>query len=170
MIPILKIFSYFNQLGDGFFKQLSDLGIKNESLEHEFKYLHNTHYFNILLCGRSGAGKSTFINTIMGEKKSFTLKNFYPGTYRSNYYIHKNYPIKIIDVCGFSQGSEVNENLERLNLIYNENSDNIIIDEYTNDSFSFYGDKKNDIHLLLYFNVYNDKYDVVPGELPIITY
>jgi len=168
MIPILKIFSYFNQLGDGFFKQLSDLGIKNENLEHEFKYLYNTHYFNILLCGRSGTGKSTFINTIMGEKKSFTLQYESAGTYRSNYYIHKEYPIKIIDVCGFAQGSEVNENLERLNLIYNENSDNIIIDEYANDSFSFYGDKRNNIHLLLYFNVYNDKYDVVPGELPII--
>jgi len=168
MMTILKIFSYFNQLGDGFFKQLSDLGIKNESLEKEFKYLYNTHYFNILLCGRSGAGKSTFINTIMGEKKSFTLQNKYAGTYRSNYYIHKDYPIKIIDVCGFAEGSEVNENLERLKMIYNENSDNIIIDEYASDSFTFYGDKRNDIHLLLYFNVYNDKYDVVPGELPII--
>jgi GTPase Era involved in 16S rRNA processing len=168
MIPILKIFSYFNQLGDGFFKQLSDLGIKNENLEHEFKYLYNTHYFNILLCGRSGTGKSTFINTIMGEKKSFTLQYESAGTYRSNYYIHKDFPIKIIDVCGFAEGSEVNENLERLKMIYNEYSDNIIIDEYTNDSFTFYGDKRNDIHLLLYFNVYNDKYDVVPGELPII--
>jgi len=168
MIPLLKIFSYFNQLGDGFFKKLSDLGIKNENLENEFKYLYNTHCFNILLCGRSGAGNSTFINTIMGEKKSFTLQYEYAGTYRNNYYIHKDYPIKIIDVCGFAQGSEVNESLERLKLIYNENSDNIIIDEYTNDSFSFYGDKRNDIHLLLYFNVYDDKYDVVPGELPII--
>ena len=168
MMPLLKIFSYFNQLGDGFFKKISDLGIKNANLEKEFKYLHNTHYFNILLCGRSGAGKSTFINTIMGEKKSFTLQYEYAGTYRNNYYIHKYYPIKIIDVCGFAQGSEVNESLERLKMIYNENSDNIIIDEYTNDSFSFYGDKRNNIHLLLYFNVYNDKYDVVPGELPII--
>ena len=37
-----------------------------------------------------------------------------------------------------------------------------------NDVFSFYGDKRNNIHLLLYFTVYNDKYDVLPGELPVM--
>jgi len=168
MIPILKIFRYFNQLGDGFFKQLSDLGIKNENLEKEFKYLYNTHYFNILLCGRKGSGKSAFINAIMGEKKSLTSDNIYDGTYRNNYYIHKNYPIKLIDVCGFTGGSEIDENLNRLKLIYNENCDNIIIDEYANDCFSFYEDKRNNIHLLLYFISYKDKYDMSPKEMPII--
>ena len=37
-----------------------------------------------------------------------------------------------------------------------------------NDIFNFYEDKRNNIHLLLYFNVFNDKYDILPGELPII--
>ena len=168
LLPILKVFSYFNQLGDGFFKQLSDMGLKIDNLDKEFKHLYHTHYFNILLCGKSGAGKSTFINAIMGEKKAFTLKNISAGTYRNNYYIHKDYPIKIIDVCGMAEGSEAKENLERFKLIYNEDLNNIIIDEYTNDSFSFYGDKRNNIHLLLYFGVYNDKYDIVSGELRII--
>ena len=74
IIPILKVFSYYNQLGDGFFKDISDMNLNIEGLQEEFKHLFHTHYFNILLCGRTGTGKSTFINKIMGEKKSFTLK------------------------------------------------------------------------------------------------
>ena len=169
LMVLLKVFCYFNQMGDGFFKELSYMDIKLENIENDFRYLKNTsHYFNILLCGRSGTGKSTFINTIIGEKKSFTLKNVSVGTYKHNYYIHKQYPIKIIDVCGLAFGYEADENLKLLNSIYNKNSDNIIIDKYSNDSFSFYEDNRNFIHLLLYFNIYNDKYDVMPGDLSII--
>ena len=168
LMTILKIFAYFNQLGDWFFMNLFENGLSIDGLDEEVKHLFYTHYFNILLCGRTGTGKSTFINKIMGEKKSFTLKTKSAGTERNNYYIHKDYPIKIIDVCGFAEGSEGKETSERLNSIYNKNSNNIIIDDYINDIFHFYDDKRNNIHLLLYFNVYNDKYDVLPGELPII--
>ena len=168
LMTILKIFAYFNQLGDWFFMNLFENGSTIEGFEEEVGHLFYTHYFNILLCGRTGTGKSTFINKIMGEKKSFTLKTKSAGTERNNYYIHKDYPIKIIDVCGFAEGSEGKETLERLNSIYNKNSNNIIIDESMNDIFNFYEDKRNNIHLLLYFNVFNDKYDVLPGELPII--
>ena len=103
IIPILKVYRYFNQLGDSFFKQLPEL-INIDNLDKKIQYLFHIHYFNILLCGRSGVGKSTFINIIMGEKKSFTSKSKLIGTFRNNYYIHKKYPIKIIDVCGFSGG------------------------------------------------------------------
>ena len=37
-----------------------------------------------------------------------------------------------------------------------------------NDIFTFYGDKRNNIHLLLYFNLYDDKYDILPGEKPVV--
>ena len=167
IIPILKVYRYFNQLGDSFFKQLPEL-INIENLEKNIQYLFHTHYFNILLCGRTGVGKSTFINAIMGEKKSFTSKIKSAGTFRNNYYIHKKYPIKIIDVCGFAEGSEAKEIQKKLNAIFKQDSNDIIIDEPMNDIFTFYGDKRNNIHLLLYFNVYNDKYDILPGELPVI--
>ena len=68
LMTILKIFSYFNQLGDWFYIHLFESGLNIEGLEEEVKKLFYTHYFNILLCGRTGTGKSTFINKIMGEK------------------------------------------------------------------------------------------------------
>ena len=144
------------------------MNLQIEGLTEEFKHLTHTHYFNILVSGRTGTGKSTFINKFMGEKKSFTLKTKSAGTFRNNYYIHRKYPIKIIDVCGFAQGSEGKDNFEKIQSIYNKNLDNIIIDQSLSDIFDFYEDKRNNIHLLLYFNIYDDKYDVLPGEMPII--
>ena len=168
IFPLLKVYCYFNQLGDGFYKQLM---LKNQNilgLEEETKHLFLTHYFNILVYGRTGVGKSAFINQIMGEKKSFTLKTKSIGTERNNFYIHRNYPIKIIDVCGFAEGNEAKENLEKLNMIYKKDLTNILIDEPMNDIFNFYGDKRNNIHLLIYFNIHGDSYDIFPGELPIM--
>ena len=144
------------------------MNLKIEGLKDEFKHLFHSHYFNILLCGRTGTGKSTFINKIMGEKKAFTLKSISAGTFRNNFYVHRKYPIKIIDVCGFAEGNEGKDNLQKIKSIYNKNIDNIIIDQSLNDIFDFYEDKRNNIHLLLYFNIYDDKYDVLPGELPVI--
>ena len=144
------------------------MNINIEGIKEEFNHLFHTHYFNILLCGRTGTGKSTFINKIMGEKKSFTLKSKSAGTYRNNYYCHKKYPIKIIDVCGFAEGSEGKDNFEKIKSIYNRNLDNIMIDQSLSDIFDYYEDNRNNIHLLLYFNIYDDKYDVLPGEMPVI--
>jgi len=168
ILSILKVYSYYNQLGDGFFKDIIEMNINIEGIKEEFNHLFHTHYFNILLCGRTGTGKSTFINKIMGEKKSFTLKSKSAGTYRNNYYCHKKYPIKIIDVCGFAEGSEGKDNFEKIKSIYNRNLDNIMIDQSLSDIFDYYEDNRNNIHLLLYFNIYDDKYDVLPGEMPVI--
>jgi GTP-binding protein EngB required for normal cell division len=168
IISIIKVYTYFNQLGTGFYTKLENLDLKIDDLKEEISNSFHTHYFNILLCGRTGAGKSTFINKFLGEKKSFTLKTKSAGTYKNNFYIHKKYPIKIIDVCGFAGGNEAKENLEKMNLIYNKDSVNILIDEPSTDAFSFYGDRRNNIHLLLYFNVYGEKYDILPGETPIM--
>lgn len=104
----------------------------------------------------------------MGEKKAYTCKSKSATTFRNNYYIHKKYPIKIIDVCGFSQGDEGKINKETIMNIYSEKNNNIIIDEYINHIFSLNKDRRDNIHLLLYFNVYKEKYDIIPGELPLV--
>ena len=169
IISMVKVFNYFNQLGDGFYKQIINEKKYNiKGLEDEFNNLFKTHYFNILLYGKTGSGKSSFINKFFGEKKSFTLNNISIGTERNNFYIHKKYPIKIIDVCGFAEGNESEKNLEKLKLIYNKDSSNILIDEPMNDIFNFYQDKRNNIHLLIYFNFLGDKYDICPGDQPVI--
>ncbi len=167
IIPILKVYRYFNQLGDSFFKQLPEL-IDIDSNGKDIRHLFLTHYFNILLCGRTGTGKSTFINAMMGEKKAYTTKIKSAGTVRNNYYIHKKYPIKIIDVCGYAEGREGKEIKQRLSAIFEHDTNNIIVDEHMNDIFTFYGDKRNNIHLLLYFNAYNDKYDILPGDVEVV--
>lgn len=89
------------------------------------------------MCGVTGSGKSTFINSFMGEKKSFTFSSKSATTFRNNYYIHKKYPIKIINVCGFAQGNEGEINTKLVNNIYSNNNKNIIIDENINQIFSF---------------------------------
>ena len=128
----------------------------------DYEYLNNTHYFNIMLCGSTGVGKSTFINTFLEEKKAFINNGQSATTFRNNYYIHKKYPIKLIDCCGASGRNEGVFNNELINSIYNKNNSNTLIDKYSNDIFNYFEDRRNDIHLLLYFNCYGGaaKYDI----------
>ena len=57
---------------------------------------------------------------------------------------------------------------KKLSTIFEYDANDIIIDDPMNDIFTFYGDKRNNIHLLLYFNVCDDKYDILPAELPVV--
>ena len=151
---ILKIYCYFNQLGYRFLKQIS-LTNKAIQLKKEIKQDY-THYFNILLLGISGSGKNTFINTLFGEKKAYASGGKLFGTFKYNYYVHNSYPIRIIDSSSFEEEMEA---YTKLQMIYNKNSENIILDDSINDIFKFNNDGRNNIHLLLYFNIYNLRYD-----------
>ena len=55
---MIKVYTYFNQLGDGFYKKLMDKELKIEGLNEKINQLNLTHYFNILLYGKTGSGKS----------------------------------------------------------------------------------------------------------------
>ena len=68
----LKIDILINNAGFGDHDEFtkSDLKKQLEMVQVNISSLLNlTHYFNILLYGRTGSGKSSFINKIMDEKK-----------------------------------------------------------------------------------------------------
>ena len=81
----------------------------------------------------------------------------------NNFYIHKKYPIRFIDNCGFDKGNEA----EIISLLteLNNNQSNIIIDDKINQIFGNSDDKKNDIHLILYFSTYNTNYNISTAYL-----
>ena len=152
-LSLIKIFFYFNKLDDIEFENFGDLNCQFiEGLGEELKHLKRKRYFNILLCGEASSGKSTFINTIIGEKKALTGSNS-GTTKKNNIYCHKNYPIRFIDNCGFDKGDEGSNNSQLLEL--SRNNSNIIINDDINEVFGFCDDKKNDIHLILYFSIFN---------------
>ena len=154
IIPIIKVYCYFNQLGDSFYNQLINKNYNIIGLEEQIQNFSLSHYFNVLVYGRSRTGKSAFINRIMGENKAFISKTKGAGTIRDNFYIQKKYRNKIIDVGGIYKGYEIRDKLEKLKSIYSKKVLNIKNDESTNNMFNYYDDERNNLHLLIYFNIY----------------
>jgi GTP-binding protein EngB required for normal cell division len=149
VIPILKVYNYFNQLGDSFYKCLPELGLKINSLSIGNKNLFYTHYFNILVMGILGSGKSSFVNKIMEEKKAFTYK-YDRDIIRSNFYIHKNYPIRIIDIPGLIEEKEMVDNIKLMNK-YLKDYDDIIINLMVNQIIVLIFMKIKEIKYICYY-------------------
>ena len=123
---LFKCCSYFHELGDLFELNkipynLSDINIF-------------PGYINILLIGRSGAGKSTFINQTIGDYLAKEGGNALSTSHKfTKYHIH-NKPITFIDSPGFEDEKTTSDIISKLKAL--------------NDSFL----KDNDqIHLILYF-------------------
>ena len=79
---------------------------KKEPIKKNNKYL--SHDFTIAIFGKPNAGKSTFLNTILGYERSVTSKT--AGTTSDiveDYFIFKNNIIKIIDTAGIRRKSNV---------------------------------------------------------------
>ena len=104
---IIKIFSYFYELGDEieYKRQRFRLYKKNEE-----KY----YPINILILGSTQVGKSTFINTLLGEKRakeggkgSSVTKNHL--TYHLN-----NLPLEINDIEGFTGEETINKVVDKI--------------------------------------------------------
>jgi len=82
---LLKYVGYYNQLGDVILYENINFYIAK---------------INIAVGGFIGSGKSTLINTILGEKRSLEGKGGSMTNYISQFYF-KNYPINLIDFPGF---------------------------------------------------------------------
>ena len=82
---LLKYVGYYNQLGDVILYENINFYIAK---------------INIAIGGFIGSGKSTLINTILGEKRSLEGKGGSMTNYISQFYL-KNYPINLIDFPGF---------------------------------------------------------------------
>ena len=174
-LSILKIYSYFNQNDDydfiNFVLEKNLLNKEIEGLSEELKQIkNNNHTINIKVCGDSSTGKSTFINTMLEEKRCLSLPQ--KGVTRKNgIYISKKYHLKFIDDLGFDEGVEgkVNEEIEELKKIKNR----IIIDENTkfiddiDDIFNYSNPEPN---ILLYFIKYaiSGSYCIAGGQLNYI--
>ena len=120
LIKILKICSYYNELGDevGFPKMIIKKEIINIDSKLMSKYLFT---INCLVCGKPGAGKSLFINKILGENKCMSLYSVEDSlTSKIVKYIHSELPITLYDTPGFNNDEQIDK-VEQLILDKNKN-------------------------------------------------
>lgn len=132
---ICKFRNYYHEEGDSFESF-------NEELSTQYK-------FNILVCGRAGSGKSSFINKFLGEKKAKEGEGL-SVTHKIVSYCHRKYPINISDTPGFEDIKTVN-NVKNLLERYNKK----LLD----------GRKK--INLIIYLFPYGER-SVLSMELPLL--
>lgn len=137
--PILEVIckfrNYFHEEGDSFESF-------NEDISTNYK-------FNILVCGKAGTGKSSFINLFLGERKAKEGEGL-SVTRKIVSYNSPDYPINISDTPGFENEKTVKEV-------------KILLDKYNKKLL----DARKKINLILYFIPYNER-SVLAMELPIL--
>ena len=169
-LTIIKIYLYFNQIDDNDLVEFiddNDLLNKNiDGLEDiRTEILNSDHYINIKLCGPSSSGKSTFINTILGEKRD--LAKISTGTTKKGHiFISQKYRLKLIDDLGFDEGDEGERNEEIFKSLTNDKH-RIIIDEAFERSYGYNNDFQNKYHLLLYFLKY-ESYNIIQEHINFV--
>ena len=133
---ITKFYSYYNELGDTI------------TIEDEMNSFVSR--FNILVCGRAGVGKSTFINKILNEKRCREGSG-QSVTKKISFYNHSEYPIAIYDTPGFENNETVKNVVEA---IKKQNKD--------------FKTMKQSIHLILYLVRYGER-TFLEFEKPVLS-
>ena len=88
--------SYHNELGDRF-----TIGNDENTNDYDLTEMNFPFTVNICCVGRFGKGKSTGVNTILGEKNAKENKSGTSATLKINYYQVSDFPVKIYDLPGF---------------------------------------------------------------------
>ena len=132
---ICKFRNYYHEEGDSF-------QAFNENIGTNYK-------FNILVCGRAGTGKSSFINNLLGERKAKEGEGL-SVTHKIITYTLNDFPITISDTPGFENDATVKEV-------------KILLDKYNKKLI----DAKKKVNLILYFFPYSDR-SILSMELPIL--
>jgi GTP-binding protein EngB required for normal cell division len=122
---ICKFRNYFHEEGDSY-------ETFNDELSSDYK-------FNILLCGRAGTGKSTFINKFLENKKAKEGEGL-SVTHKIISYSSSKYPINISDTPGFEDENTVKNVIK-------------LLDDYNTKLI----DARKKINLIIYFFPYSDR-------------
>lgn len=126
-----RICSYYNELGDQFI-----IWPKYEESPHPYDLINydSPSYINIFCLGKTGSGKSTFLNKFFNEKRSKQGGTGKSTTTKIVRYGIEDFPIRIYDIPGF----EGNDTIKIVNKKLRETTK-----EMNND--------KDRVHLILYF-------------------
>ena len=113
------IFCYYNELGDEFSFLNSD---KEETLVNNEAESNSPVFINILMIGKTGAGKSTLINLILEEKKSLEGGNGFATTSKNILVYTKNdLALRFYDVKGI-ENEETLKNYVKILKDFNGNN------------------------------------------------
>ena len=122
-LKILKIFSYFFELGDNF-----NINGKKYKLYKEKK--EKLYPINILLLGKTQVGKSTFLNTLLNEKKAKEGGEGSSVTQRQISYHLDEIPLIVNDIEGFTGEESIKKVIEKIKKMQEkleENELNLVI-------------------------------------------
>jgi len=131
---LYRICSYYNELGDQFIIWTKE----NKSFPCDLISSDYPIYINMFCLGKSGAGKSTFLNMFFNEKRSREGGTGISCTTKIIRYGLDNIPIRIYDIPGFEDDKTVE-------LVYEKLRQTKI--EMNND--------RDRIHIILYFINYS---------------
>ena len=107
--------SYHNELGDRF-----TIGTDDYKNDYDLTEMNFPFTVNICCIGRFGKGKSTGVNTILGEKNAKENKSGTSATLKINYYQVCNAPVKVYDMPGFENQQTVLNALKQFKYLNEE--------------------------------------------------